>query len=474
MLPGITICHPVLVLRVVAGNDHRDGILTGQCAREAISFTLGASGGAPLPDEYRRTGLDSPKDHFVLSRALVLFDGKWAAAKLKHVSQRRSVGVGWLAIELGTGKAVYLQPPPSRQPPKDVLLGRAGFHDRISGWRTGSLAVGVRMPSEERVRNATPESVLGTSDPDTIMAALYPRDERCLLWEWRPQQGAIERLDWFAPVGGLVQVLEGTPYQVASWEPPFFGMSGWSGRIRLRNRDHGEFSLLEFPDPERPLDARPFDALYGYDSWQDFGPTQDRHAIVVLDRLGIYGDCPLIRMIDLANKSRRTWQIGREIIENAADGLVREIRLVRGPKRPCRYLPLIAVQPDAKAAEKRPLWILDSSTGRLDGPHSLPWGFEGSFFHHSFEGRSLRASNDGRLLTYYTEYANDWKRRPVVVYDTREKKIVASRNATKCYVEPIGFDATGNVILTSEREVFRWTAPFKKEWEAIFSLDGRK
>jgi len=330
------------------------------------------------------------------------------------------------------------------------------------------------MPSEERVQNAIPDSVLRNSDRQTIMAAMYPRDERCLLWEWRPQQGTIERLDWFAPVDGLVQVLEGTPYQATSWEPPFFQTSGWSGRIRLRNRESGEMSLLEFPALDRPLDARPFDAFYGYDSRQDFGPTQDRHSIVVLDRMGVYGDCPLIRKIDLADRSQATWQIGREVIEKGAGGLLREIRLVRGPQRPCRYLPIIALREDEKADEQRPLWILDSRTGRLDGPHSLPWGFEGSYLYHSFEGRSLRASDNGRLLTYYTEYADDWKMRPVVVYDTRKKKIVASRNPTRRHLEPIGFDAHGNVILAGVSHIFRWPAPFKGEWEVVFSLDRQE
>jgi hypothetical protein len=77
-------------------------------------------------------------------------------------------------------------------------------------------------------------------------------------------------------------------------------------------------------------------------------------------------------------------------------------------------------------------------------------------------------------LTYYTEYENDWKKRPVVVYDTFEKKTVASRNPTRCHLEPIGFDANGNVILVGETQILRWPAPFKGEWEVVFSLGHQK
>ncbi|NQT36331.1 MAG: hypothetical protein HQ581_02515 [Planctomycetes bacterium] len=163
-----------------------------------------------MPDEYRRTLADAYKDNQETGKTseyfrmggdkVVLHGGQWAVTRLMcgtlafdgpadplpaGVHLGYHVAVGWIAIDLRTGRSVYLAPPRSRQLPKDVELGRVGFYDLLCRWGAGSCAVGVNIANKERVRNATPDSIL-EGDYITRLRALSPRDQRWSLWRWHP------------------------------------------------------------------------------------------------------------------------------------------------------------------------------------------------------------------------------------------------------------------------------------------------
>lgn len=434
-----------------------------------------------MPEEYCKTWQSEGEDYFGFGDVIVLQDGQWAVAEIMHYDNPktlvggpcgtfagRSISVGWLAIELRTGKSIYLQPPRSRQMPKDVKLGRAGFHDRLCNWQTGSCAIGVQVVSEDRVKNATPESRIKKLG----IQAIYTEDERWFLWKWCPEKGLIKPLDWFAPVNQLVGVLDNTPYTVLSWKPPFKG-SGWSGQIHLQNNKTRKDLVLELPNVKDPI--TPNDSFLSQaDARLDFGPTDNHHTIVVADRYGLDRDSSVLSLIDLADNFRVRWQLDRKAIEKILGGRVKTFRLIHGPQRPCRYLPMILLGGNEKCGLDRPLWILDSKTGNLAGPQSLPWKFNGTLFKFSSEGLTLCASHNGHLLVYYTDDSLDSEPAQIVVYDITNRKIIASREPTSPDTKPVEFDAIGNVILANSIQILRWPAPFASDWKVIFSLAGKK
>ncbi|NQT40549.1 MAG: hypothetical protein HQ581_23860 [Planctomycetes bacterium] len=446
----------------------------------------------------------SQKDYFLIGEVVVLHGGQWVVATVEHADPIRNIGpapptpfagrcvaAGWVAVDLRTSRSIYLEPPRSRQMPKDVELGRAGFHDELCGWGAGSCAVGVNTVSKERVRNATPDSMI--EDFGARMHALYPSGERWFLWRWRPGQGTVEPLDWYAPVDNLVEALEGTSYTVKSWHPPFES-TRWSGRVHLHDRESGRDVVLqplelesgdphaeEGSEPRRGKRPRPTGESVspgfpnvGSQANEWFGPTDDLDSVVVLNRSRWDNNAPVLWRIDLADELRVPWQHDRKAIEKRVGGPVSQILMIRGAKRPCRYLPLIILNAQRKRGSQSVLWMLDSKTGDLAGPQSLPWQFNGDFtrIEGSFEGITLHASHDGRLLTYYTDVTGNPNPPQVVVYDTTKKLSIASREPLSCEM-PVGFDAMGNVILTNSYRVFRWRAPFSDDWEVVFSLDPK-
>ena len=446
-------------------------LLLGSCllaadADERVPRPLGAPPEVvPLPDEWRRTFTPRSEDYYLLRDVMVLQGGEWAVGEMSHFEPNRAVSDGWLAVELRTGRSICLKPPKSRQLSKDAQLGRTGFHDRLCSWRTGSCAVGVKIVSEERVKNATPEARIAVHG---MQAFDPPEDEQWFLWQWRPANGSIEPLDWYTPVESLTRALEGTPYSVRSWTERFSVYGGWSGDVQIRNDKTGKNLVLKCPDAGAltPKDTFVFDA----NGRRDFGPTDNPNAVVVLDRLGLDRGGTVLSSIDLADGLRARWQHDRKALEKILGDRVRVCCLIHGPKHPCRYLPMVLFGGKFGERSDRPIWVLDAKTGRLTGPHSVPGGFSGPVSQSSFLGRTAYASDDGRLLSYETQ------RRlgvldEIIIYDTTRGKVVARREPRTHLTLPVGFDAAGNVILADTARILRWSAPFTGDWEVLFTLE---
>ena len=136
---------------------------------------------------------------------------------------------------------------------------------------------------------------------------------------------------------------------------------------------------------------------------RDFAPTDDPRCVVVVDRTAVERGVSIVQALQLGDGLHVRWQHKRTSLEEVLKRRLENVWLIPGPERPCRHLPLLLVPAVQSSGPYRPLWMLDSQTGRLAGPKQLPGRFDPVVFEYSGAGLTLRANRDGRLLAFCPE-----------------------------------------------------------------------
>ena len=435
-------------------------------------------------------GLDSKyqgTDYIFLANASVLPNGRWFVAALGRKDSpaelvRGDVRItpgGWFAVNLSTGDARHLLPPPDRKSPLDVEMGRCGFSDMIMPWDVDSCAVVVYLASKERLSKPTSQSQIN-KEP---FYSLYPSDERYFLWRWNPETDKIEPLGWETNNWRLARGLQRTSYRIKSWEPPLERKppdycQSWSGRVLLNHKDTGQelpFLSLErysrteeiisrFAENERQQ-GRDFTIPDNSNTWnfhceyfQDFGPTEQKDSLVEVHGCGTAYNAAYIQRIAIKPGFPVDWRIEQKDIERRLGESLFEVHLIQGASHPCRYLPLLLLTKSQKG-QKRPLWMLDTKTGSLDGPFGIPWDFANITVNVS---AYMFTDAKARFLAYQPQ-----RRFVNFVYDLKTKRTIASLDNWKRdgrYLPVVGFDSKGNIVLVDydRSEVFLWSPTFKE------------
>ncbi len=436
-----------------------------------------------LASEYRG------EEHVFLCNPHVLPNGRWFVAALGRRdapaellgsrTEIRLMPCGWIAVNLSTGDARHLLPPPDRKLPVDVEMGRCGFSDMVLPWGVDSCVVAAHIASKDRLTKPTPQSMLNKG-PIEAFLALHPV-ETFFYWEWNPKSDTTQPLGWHAGVWRLARGLQKTSYRIRSWErppertPPLC-LDNWSGRVLLSHRaggddlpflslesgSHPEVIITRFAEAERQQ-GRSFTIPENRNLWdfhggyiQDFGPTEHKDSLVEVHGCGAAYNAVYIQRIAMKPGFPVDWRINQRDIERRLGEALYEVHLVRGATHPCRYLPLLLLTKSRKG-QQRPLWLLNTKTGSLEGPLAISWDSTdgiGGIPVHTFTDATAR------FLAYQPP-----RRFVNFVYDLQARRTIARlSDADERYLQLVGFDSDGNIVLfeADRSEIFLWLPPFKK------------
>ena len=447
------------------------------CAEIAESRSLPAPTVQKFPRELRRTRADDDSDWYYLYFLTVLPGGKWCVAAIDHFYEPKNLkrkdwnmysgnsdAMGWVAIEIGTGRVAYLAVPQGDQS-QSIRVWPEG----LQGWRTGTCAVEVGYAQR---------------DKEVDNAGSDPVEER-FLWEWNPADSKVTLLGKAVPVGSLVRALNGSDY-VASWSER--DADPWNGRVRLRSTTTGESQPFRCRNADlwakrlrkrylaerksRDENAGALDmgsAPHGH-AWSSdevFGPTSDRHSVIGVWRYPPQYPVISIRRINLAAKGRIDWELKQSDLEAVVGTHIEDIRLVGGTARPCRRLPIVILGKNEED-QQRPLWTIDTQSGRLDGPYAIPWEYDPCIIPTLPPTVKIQASSDGRFVVYGRDRPRS--KDEIIVFDTRAKRLVA-RRISPSWEYSVRFDSSGRVLIEGEQGViYSWRHPDAGAFDVLFAL----
>ncbi len=449
----------------------------GCCAAIAESRSLPAPTVQEFPRELRRTRADDDSDWYYLYFLTVLPGGKWCVSAIDHfyepkdlkrkdwgMQTGKSDAMGWVAIEIGTGRVAYLAVPQGDQS-QSIRVWPEG----LQGWRTGTCAVEVGYAQRDKeVDNAGSDAV-----------------EERFLWEWNPADSKVTLLGKAVPVGSLVRALNGSDY-AASWSER--DADPWNGRVRLRSTTTGETQpfrcrntdvwakrlskrcLAERRSMDENAGALDMGTPRGH-AWvsdQVFGPTSDRHSVVAVWRYP--PKCPVISIhrINLAAKGQIDWELKQSDLEAVVGTHVEDIYLVEGTARPCRRLPILILGKNEEH-EQHPLWTIDTQSGRIHGPYAMPWKYDPLVSVSSpLSTIDIQASSDGRFVV--CGHDRPHRRDELIVFDTQAKRVVA-RRISPSWEYSVGFDSSGRILIEGEQDViYLWRHEDAGAFDVVFAL----
>lgn len=446
----------------------------GCCAAIGDSRSLPAPTVQEFPRELRITVADDDSDHYYLYFLTVLPGGKWCVAAIDHFYQPKNLkrkdwgmhtgksdAMGWVAIEISTGRVAYLAVPQGDQS-QSIRVWPEG----LQGWRTGTCAVEVGYAQR---------------DKELDNAGSDPVEER-FLWEWNPAHSKVTLLGKAVPVGSLVRALNGSDY-VLRWSER--NADPWDGRVRLRSTTTGERQPFRCHNADwsakrlrkRYLAERkrgePADALgaggapsgHALPSDEVFGPTSDRHSVIAIWRHPPHYPVISIRRINLAAKGRIDWELKQSDLEAVVGTNIEDIRLVDGTARPCRHLPIVILGKNEED-QQRPLWTIDTQIGRLDGPYAIPWNYT-RYVSLDLPLIRIQASSDGRFVVYGQDRPRS--KDEIIVFDTRMKRI-AARRISPIWEYSMGYDSSGRVLIQGGDVTYSWRHPDAGAFDVLFAL----